>query len=146
MPKINIRSNYGGGDSGGDPVRWFRGKVARLEKGSEAAMEQAMKDGAESMKHHIATRGTAKSGKAGRIEDHVMINAVEAGPVTSFGAGKIRGTFGWIDRREDYFGFQEGGFDHVNGGEVEGMYALRDAAELAFREFQNQMNRVVRDA
>ena len=144
--KVNIRSNYGGGDSGGDPVRWFRGKVARLEAGSKDAMEQAMQDGAAAMKHHIATRGTAKSGKAGRIDTHKMINAVKAGTVTGFGEGRIRGTFGWIEEREDYFGFQEGGFEHVNGGSVEGMYAIVDAAEMAFSEFQREMRRAVRDA
>lgn len=144
--KINVRSNYGGGDSGGDPVRWFRQKVTRIEDGAEAVLEQAMEDGAESMRHHIRTRGTAKSGKQGRIETGAMLEDVKSRVYPGTKKGNVVGRFGWIDNREDYYGYQEGGFEHVNGGSVEGMYAMVDAAELAFTEFQRGMNEVIRDA
>lgn len=139
---VNIRSNY----AGGDPVRWFRGKVTRIEDGVEGALQQAMEDGAQIMKDNIATRGTAKSGKAGRIETGKMIGDVKARVYPGTDRGNQVGRFGWIDNREDYYGYQEGGFEHVNGGEVEGMYALQDAAELAFREFQRAVNEVKRNA
>ena len=143
---VNIRSNYGGGSSGGDPVKWFRGKVTRIEDGIEDALKLAMEDGAEIMRSNIATRGTAKSGKAGRIDTGKMIGDVKSRvyPGTDKGNRVVR--FGWIDNREDYYGYQEGGFEHVNGGEVEGMYALQDAAELAFREFQRAKDEALRNA
>ena len=144
--KLNIRSNYGGGDSGGDPVRWFRQKMVRIEEGATDALEQAMDDGAESMRHHIKTRGTAKSGKAGRIESGDMLKDVKARVYPGTDKGNQVGRFGWLDNRENYYGFQEGGFEHVNGGSVEGMYAIVDAAEMAFSEFQREMRRAVRDA
>lgn len=144
--KLTIRSNYGGGDSGGDPVRWFRQKVVRIEDGASEALEQAMEDGAESMRYHIKTRGTAKSGKAGRIDTGAMLNDVKAKVYPGTERGNQVGRFGWIENREDYYGYQEGGFEHVNGGSVEGMYAMVDAAELAFREFQREMERVTKNA
>lgn len=139
---VNVRSNY----AGGDPVRWFRGKVTRIEDGVEEALQLAMDDGAQIMRDNIATRGTAKSGKAGRIETGKMIGDVKARVYPGTDRGNQVGRFGWIDNREDYYGYQEGGFEHVNGGEVEGMYALQDAAELAFREFQRAVNEVKRNA
>lgn len=139
---VNIRSNY----PEGDPVRWYRGKVARVEDGLEEALQNAMEDGAQIMRDNIATRGTVKSGKAGRIDTGQMIGDVKARIYPGTVKGNQVGRFGWIDNREDYYGFQEGGFEHVNGGEVEGMYALQDAAELAFREFQRAKSEVIRDA
>lgn len=142
---VNIRSNYGGGSSGGDPVKWFRGKVARIEDGAEKALQDAMDDGAYLMADLISTRGTPKSGKAGRIETKQMHNEVDS-RVQPYGQGKVRGTFGWINNKEDYYGYQEGGFDHSNGSHVEGMYALADAADWALRQFQEDMRQVVKDA
>lgn len=139
------RSTYGAG-AGGDPVSWFRGKVTRIENGSEQVLQQAMDDGAEMMRENIATRGTVKSGKRGRIESHKMIDEVKSPPVSSFGEGKARGKFGWVDEKETYFGAQEGGFEHSPGVDVEGMYALADAAEWAMKQFQADMKDVIRDA
>lgn len=144
--KLTIRSNYGGGDSGGDPVRWFRQKTVRIEDGATQALEQAMDDGAESMRYHIMSRGTAKSGKAGRVDTGKMLSDVTSKVYPGTEKGNQVGRFGWIENREDYYGFQEGGFEHVNGGTVEGMYAMVDAREIAFREFQLEMGSVVRDA
>lgn len=143
---VNIRSNYGGGSSGGDPVKWFRGKVTRIEDGIEDALRLAMEDGAEIMRNNIATRGTVNSGKSGRIETGKMIGDVKSRVYPGTDKGNQVGRFGWIDNREDYYGYQEGGFEHVNGGEVEGMYALQDAAELAFREFQRAKDEALRNA
>lgn len=144
--KVTIRSNYGGGDSGGDPVRWFRQKMVRIDDGAVEVLEQAMDDGAESMRHHIRTRGTQKSGKPGRIDTEAMLRDVKSRVYSPTAGGRVTGRFGWIDNREDYYGFQEGGFEHVNGGTVEGMYALVDASEFAFLEFQRGVDQVVRDA
>ncbi len=143
--KITIRSNYGGGDSGGDPVRWYRGKVARVEEGSEEVLRDVMDDAAIMMAQNVSTRGTAKSGKPGRIETKKMHNDIDAKTTVSE-AGRVTGRFGWIKNREDYYGFQEGGFDHVNGGHVEGMYALADAAEWANKQFAEDMRNVIRNA
>lgn len=138
---VRIRSNY----AEGDPVRWFRGKVGRIEDGAQEVMQDVMDDAAYLMADYISTRGTAKSGKPGRIETKQMHNDVDS-RVTSFGEGRVRGTFGWINRKEDYYGLQEGGFDHIGGTSVEGMYALRDAADWAFKQYQEDIRRVVRNA
>ena len=138
---VNIRNTY----KNGDPVKWFRGKVVRIESGGEEALRESMERGAEYMRYFIMTRGTEKSGKTGRIETRQMLDDVDSSTNVSE-AGRVTGRFGWIRNREDYYGFQEGGFEHVNGGTVEGMYALVDASEYAFEEFQDAMSKVIRDA
>lgn len=132
------RRRYNAGQ--GDIVRWYRGKVEAIESANEEALEQAAKEGAELMKHYISTRGTAKSGKAGRIETRDMLNAVTS-EVISRGPGKNQANFGWLKTREDYFALQEGGFEHSPGVTVEGMYALTDAAEETFRELRERIER-----
>ena len=145
MVKSVIRASYRGRDLGGDPVKWFRGKVAAIENGAEEVLRDAMDDGAYLMADLISTLGTAKSGKPGRIETKQMHNDVDS-KVSTFGVGKVRGTFGWIKRKEDYYAFQEGGFEHSPGVTVEGMYALRDAADRALRQFKEDMDEVIRRA
>lgn len=137
------RARYNAGQ--GDIVRWYRGKVEPLERANEADMEQAAKEGAELMKHYISTRGTAKSGKAGRIETRNMLNAVTH-ELTTRGPGKTQANFGWLKQREDYFALQEGGFEHSPGVTVEGMYALTDAAEETFRDLRGRIERNLKDA
>lgn len=129
----------------GDIVRWYKGKVEPLERANEAAMEQAAKEGAELMKHYISTRGTAKSGKAGRIETRNMLNAVTH-EFTTRGSGKTQANFGWLKQREEYFALQEGGFEHSPGVTVEGMYAMTDSGEETFRDLRERIERNLKDA
>lgn len=147
MLKIT-RSHYGGAGGGdaSDPVKWFRGKVVRVEQGAEEVLEQSMGDGAATMKEMIRSRPARTSGPNGRYRTGDMYNDVKSRVYPATEKGTITGRFGWIDRRREYYGLQEGGFQHTSGVEVEGMYAMVDAAELAFREFQRGMDQVVKDA
>lgn len=129
----------------GDMVKWFRGKVARVEEDAEQVLQDAMDDGAYLMADLISNRGTAKSGKTGRIDTKQMHNDVDSA-VKSYGVGKIRGTMGWIKRKEFYYSLQEGGFEHSPGVTVEGMYALADASDWAMKQFKEDIQKVVRDA
>ena len=146
MVSQRIRANYGGGDSAGDPVRYFRNLVTKVDDGVGAELQQAMDDGRDTMKHLIKTRGTSKSGKAGRHESWHMVNSVSSNVYPGTKAGNQVGRFGWIEEYENYFGFQEGGFDHVNGVTVEGMYAMVDAADIVFKEFEDNVEKVMRNA
>lgn len=129
----------------GDVVKWFRGKVAKIEDGAQEVLQDAMDDGAYLMADLISSRGTAKSGKAGRIETKQMHNDVDSA-VKSYGEGKIRGTMGWIKRKEFYYSLQEAGFEHSPGVTVEGMYALADASDWAMKQFKQDMDQVVKNA
>lgn len=141
MAKVTRRANY----PGGDPVKWFRGKVERVESGLGDALQESMDLGAEYMRYNILTRGTEKSGKTGRVETRQMLDDVDSA-VTTSAAGRQTGRFGWIRNREDYYALQEGGFEHVGGSTVEGMYALVDAAEAALEEFRKLKEQAIRDA
>lgn len=138
---VTRRSSY----PEGDMVKWFRGKVARVEDGAEQVLKDAMDDGAYLMADLISSRGTAKSGKAGRIDTKQMHNDVDSA-VKSYGDGKIQGTMGWLKRKEFYYSLQEGGFKHSPKVTVEGMYALADASDWALKQFKQDMDQVVKNA
>lgn len=138
-------SSSGGGDVG-SVVNWFKQIMERVEDGNSNAISQAVSDGENTMKHLIASRGTAKSGKAGRIETGNMHNSVTSS-FNQTARGNAVGRFGWLKNREDYFGFQEGGFEHARSGvDVEGMYAMVDAYELVKQELEQAVRNNLRGA
>lgn len=110
---------------------WFEDSIDDTMKDACSIIENAIEDGALTTQINIATRGTPKSGKQGRVRTGDMLDAVKSEMIKST-PREAEGKFGWIDEYEDYFGYQEGGFDHVGGVTVEGMYALEDAGEEAW--------------
>lgn len=157
MVSINVRADYGGDAS--DPVKWFRAKMAHIEDVSVEAVDQATDDGVTIMKELIETRGTGKTWSStwfggdrtasmpGRVDTGHMRDSVTKNPVKVSGKGNIYGGFGWLHHRDDYFAYQEGGFEHWRTGEyVEGMYAMVDAAELAFGQLQDHLRKGINGA
>lgn len=146
---------------GGSPVRWYRGRIQKIEESNEQAMQAAMDTGAQVMKDLIETRGTGRTwsrtwyGKSGnprtgsypgRVDSGDMLNAVDSWVGTGQ-SGRTQGRFGWINNREDYFRFQEGGFKHnITSENVEGMYAVLDAYEAAMVVYKEELNRGIRGA
>jgi hypothetical protein len=110
---------------------WFEESVNSVMGDVNDIVADAIEDGALTTQINIATRGTPKSGKQGRVRTGDMLDAVKSEMIKST-PREAEGKFGWIDEYEDYFGYQEGGFDHVGGVTVEGMYALEDAGEEAW--------------
>lgn len=140
--------------NGESPVRWYRGKMQRIEESNEKAMHAAMDFGSQVMKELIETRGTGKTwtrpwygregSYPGRVHTGNMLNSVSSWVGTGE-SGRTQGRFGWINNREDYFRFQEGGFKHNLTGEmVEGMYAVVDAYEAAMVVYKEELNRGIR--
>lgn len=128
----------------GDLVRWYRSKMTRVEEGVDEAMDDAGQYGEDLMKHYIETRGTAKSGKPGRVDTGKMRDAVGHRKTTQGGSRQLR--IGWVTgTREDYFQFQETGFTHVSGVPVEGMHALQDATDAALTQLMQDLRRNVKD-
>lgn len=108
--------------------------------------------GEEKMKQLIETRGTGRRWKKphrakdnpatgdlrigsypGRVNTGNMRDSVtkrfEIGDIKSFAA------FGWLRNQEDYFLYQEYGFNHLKAGyRVPGMFALRDARLYVTKE------------
>jgi hypothetical protein len=81
-------------------------------------------------KEYTNSRGTAGSGKAGRVETGKMVNAI-AGETKKSAAGQVRSRVGFLRGREEYFalqtstGFEEGGYRPDKW--IEPTYALLDA-------------------
>ena len=125
---------------------WFRAKVGRIEHGAEGVLREVTDEGAALMRENIATRGTAKSGREGRIDTGLMYDSVNTS-VTTSERGNVTGRFGWIGRKEKYFPMQELGFTHYLSGEaVEPMYALADASEYVFEKYRDELRKVARGA
>lgn len=135
-----------GGFSGESLEIWLQNKLRNMQSGVESAVKDAVDKGSDTTKHLIESRGTAKSGKRGRVETGKMRDAVGSTMEASPFSGHIRGRFGWIDEREPYFRYQEQGFTHASGVDVEGMYALVDAAEYVMRDLNDEIRGAIKNA
>lgn len=124
--------------------QWVEDKLDRLTEAGKDAIREGAKEGEALTKEHIQTRGTAKSGKQGRIETGRMLNAVTS-RVEKDTDTEIEAAFGWLDDRENYFALQERGFTHVSGVTVEGMFALSDAGEEVARQITRKIGSAVKD-
>lgn len=153
------RARYDAGGSD-EIVKWFRGVVADIDEVSREELETTAQEGEEFVRGLIMTRGTNKKwarphgGKTGggpaRVDSGNMLHSVSSN-VTSQGPGKGRAFFGWLGGFQsgdnDYFMYQEGGFTHnYTGEEVEGMYAIVDAAEAAFENLKRRLSSALKSA
>lgn len=130
-------------NSDGELVNWARGIMSQVEDDTFEELERSVADGALYARGFIATRGTRESGKQGRIDEGTMIQAIDH-RVDRLANGRARGFFGWLGGwntpENKYFVYQEGGFWHVNAGrQIEGMFAIADAAEAAFEEMKGRI-------
>lgn len=141
MPRIKVKFN-----GNGDPRKWVESKVSKIESANRESMTQAVTESSQLMKEHISNRGTAHSGKRGRIETAKMVGAVNS-TVSERTQQKWSGAFGWLTERESYFLYQEDGFTHLGAGrKVEGMYAMRDAGDQVWDQLKAKLEANVRGA
>lgn len=101
-----------------------------LEERVWSALQKVIEQAVDDAKRFTSDRGTAKSGKAGRIETGLMVQSI-VGRVVKDGMDKIVGEFGFLDRNELYFWLQTvNGFEH-GASFIEPTFAFRDAAVRA---------------
>lgn len=95
-------------------------------------VETGVQTGEKLVKEYISTRGTAKSGKAGRIETGTMLRSVRSRMIAK-GSLMAHGRFG-MGGGPKYSIYQELGFKHNrSGAQVEGMFAVVDAREAVYQ-------------
>lgn len=123
---------------------WFQSKMNDISNIIKETAEEAAEKGENITKHHIETRGTAKSGKRGRVETGEMRDKVTS-KVSDVSPVSATAEFGWIGGNPDYAWFQELGFVHRNGVTVEGMYALTDAREEVVQDVKEDLRSRLRD-
>lgn len=110
----------------------------------EPLMQRTAETGEKLMSAYIETRGTTRSGKRGRVETGTMLKNVQG---ETFRQGRtITARWGWLNRWEDYFRYQEQGFTNAWSREdVEPMHALFDSfmqnRELFFAEMSKKFRR-----
>lgn len=119
---------------------WFEAKVNEINRRNYRALQNAMKEGEEITQTFIATRGTAKSGKQGRIDTGKMLESVDS-ETNLTGRDEAEGRFGWLRKKPFYAEFQEAGTQYI-----EPMYALSDAAAIVIDELVKDINDNVKDA
>lgn len=140
---MKVRVSYEGPHGSG--VAWFENLTDSIISGAAEIVEENVSRGEEITKHNIDTRGTFKSGKRGRIKTGRMRDSVDS-KIVSKNASGVKGEFGWINEWQDYFGYQESGFNHVGGVSVDGMYALSDAAAEVFQDVIDDFDRLIKNA
>lgn len=123
---------------------WFKSKMSDLSDIIKETADEAAEKGENITKHHIETRGTAKSGKRGRVETGDMRDKVTS-KVSDVSAVSATAEFGWIGGSPDYAWYQELGFVHRGGVDVEGMYALTDAREEVVQDVKEDLRSRLRD-
>ena len=119
-------------------VAAVRGELDDVWDQVSDAVERTIRVGEASVKEFISTRGTAKSGKRGRIETGAMLRAVRSRKVR-FNKSAAEGLFG-LGNGPYYSLYQEYGFRHNRSGMlVEGMFAVVDSREVARIYLQAQL-------
>lgn len=128
----------------GSAFEWLSGVFQEISEDAQESVVRASETGASEIRKGIKTRGI--SPKAGRIETGRMLDSVDS-KVLSKSKDRVAAEFGWIDTFEDYFGYQEGGFNHwLSGKRVEGMYAVSDAAKFTWEELKSELAEVMKSA
>jgi hypothetical protein len=123
-----------------DAGAWFQAKVDELNRRTFRALQENMKDGEEITQTFIATRGTRKSGKQGRIDTGKMLDSVGSDAKLE-GRDEAVGRFGWLDKKPFYAEYQEAGTEYI-----EPMYALSDAADIVKLQLIKDISDNVKDA
>lgn len=120
-------------------LAWFNAKVDSLEDGNREAAIEAGDEIVSKTKQYISTRGTAKSGKQGRIETGAMLDAVES-KVEKNSPTEVEVRAGYHDAPY-YTVFQE-----LGTARIQAMYALTDAAEDVLPKLAKDISKNVRSA
>lgn len=124
----------------GDAVlAWFEAKVETLQDGTREVVIDAGEEIATKTRDYISTRGTAKSGKQGRIETGAMLNSVDSEIVTNL-RQEVEVRAGYHDA-PFYTVFQE-----LGTSRIEAMYALTDAAEEVLPRLARDISAKIGDA
>ena len=119
---------------------WFQAKVDEINRKNFAALRDNMQDGEEITQTFIATRGTEKSGKQGRVDTGAMLDAVDSDAQLKSKDEAI-GRFGWLKKKPTYAQYQEAGTKYIAP-----MYALSDAAEIVKDQLIKDISNNVKEA
>ena len=123
---------------------WLAGKIAKIREAVAETGELAAEGGKQTTRAFVATRGTVRSGKQGRVDTGKMLDRV-GGKSERVSPDETRVEFGWYDGRKGPEWYQEFGFDHRYGSVVEGMYAVSDARDLAEPAIMETLRRKLGD-
>lgn len=119
---------------------WYELKVENLDRRTFRALDESMKDGEELTQTFIATRGTEKSGKQGRVDTGKMLESVTS-ETKLVSNDEAEGRFGWLGEQPFYAEYQEAGTSTIAP-----MYALSDAAEVTIQELRAKLGDAIRGA
>lgn len=136
---------------------WFQAKVRKLNDRIEELAIDVAGEGQKFVWDAIEARGTGKTWKRtytkrgisrsgstdGRVWTGDMQEDVEIEVKRDPNA--ITASFGWIKNYQDYYGQQEGGFEHPTAGHVKGMFAMADAKDYIMKYANDKMKVVLRE-
>lgn len=97
-----------------------------------ARLDQVMQEAVEEARRITETSGTAKSGKAGRVDSRDMLDALGY-KIFQTASESIEAEFGFPGKKAFYFYLQtQTGFNHIGGDFIEPTLAIEKAAQEAF--------------
>lgn len=122
---------------------WFVALVDKVDNAVDSAMEQIAEEGEAMVHDFILSRGTGKTWKrvhykrgirrTGSVNGREWTGDMRSDVISESGRRKkdvAVASFGWLETFKDYYGQQEVGFEHPQTGDIPGMFAMRDAADL----------------
>lgn len=119
--------------------QWFEFKVDRMNRRAIRAVEDAAEKGDEITRHFIETRGTAKSGKRGRIDTGQMLDSVDHETLKRT-SDEVIVSFGYKDTPY-WTKYQENGTTAIPA-----MYALQDATDEVLTDLKEDLEKVIKNA
>lgn len=134
---------------------WSNRSMSEMSSMAERIVEDAIVDGADVMRNNIMTRGTDKQwggfwpsraqgrkdhSTSARFDTGEMRDSVESEMLIRSRA-RVVGQFGWLKNQQEYFQYQEKGFNHRNGQVIPAMNALRDAFTYATNKVESELRK-----
>lgn len=128
--------------------------VERLTDDIAQIVQEAAEDGKRIMREKIETSGLGvewsradkygrTSSSPGRVASGKMRDAIDSEYKRDGDSAEAR--IGWLNEFEDYFGYQEGGFYHVNANRaIRGMNIMEETADELLEDIERKLNGVFR--
>lgn len=129
--------------SSGDFTEPYRALYEAILDAAQPTMEEVVREAVQAAREYTASRPSAKSGKAGRVETGAMMSAIE-GEVTG-SRTQIIGRFGFIHDHKAYYSLQTTtGFRHnFSGAFIAPTLAIIDAAREAEQNMYSMFGTII---
>jgi len=122
-------------------------ELTKITDYAKWVVDEAAQNGKSQVRLFVNSSGTPESGKQGRVASGDMLDDVDYALGVIDTEKEYMSAYGWLGPfpAPTYYHYQEGGFYHIWAQrDVEGMYALRAAAELSALHIKDELGGNIR--